>query len=102
MHEVRTLPLVHHRDIGLLQSVNTYLVAFFQSIPTLQRTLVEYSEVSFHITAEFSFIKPVSVTKSRYVAACDLGSIQPFPMAIPRRGTFNDESSSASAIRELD
>lgn len=102
MHQARALLLVHHRDIDLFQSVDACLVAFFQKVPALQGTLVEFGKMRFHITAEPSFINPVSVTKSRYVADCDLGSIQPFPMAIPRKGTFNDESSSASAIRELD
>lgn len=52
------------------------------------------------ITSEFSSTNPLLVANSRYAGNCTLGSIQPFPMAMPRRGTFNDESRTASAIRE--
>jgi len=98
MHELKALSIVYHRGVALFQGLCAFIVTFFYFFPTLdERDDSCVIERKWLVTFEFSASNPLLVTKSRYERDCTFGSIQPFPMAIPRRGIFNDESRIASA-----
>jgi len=100
MHELCTLPVVHHREFVVFQGLDAFIVTFFYIAPTLgERYDGCVIERKWLVTFEFSASIPLLVTKSRYERDCVFESIQPFPIAIPRRGMFNDESRIDSAIR---